>query len=84
MRFNSLDMGVPTQQVKEFAPRLSFGCSISTPPFLALGLLDQDKLTRDLPETLATDGHLLLPCSPAKEPALFVQFPGFRESPWCA
>ena len=33
-------MGVPVHQVKEFAPRLSFGCSISTPPYLALGLLD--------------------------------------------
>ncbi len=37
---NSADMGVPVHQVKEFAPRLSFGCSISTPPYLALGLLE--------------------------------------------
>jgi choline dehydrogenase-like flavoprotein len=37
---NSLEMGVPARQVKEFAPRLSFGCSISTPPYLMLGLLD--------------------------------------------
>lgn len=37
---NTADMGVPVHQVKEFAPRLSFGCSISAPPFLALGLLD--------------------------------------------
>jgi len=37
---NSAQMGVPVHQVKEFAPRLSFGCSISTPPYLALGLLD--------------------------------------------
>src|SRR5439155_5611251 len=29
-------MGVPVHQVKEFAPRVSFGCSISTPPYLAL------------------------------------------------
>jgi choline dehydrogenase-like flavoprotein len=34
------DMGVPTHQVKEFAPRLSFGCSISSPPYVALGLID--------------------------------------------
>ncbi len=37
---NAADMGVPVHQVKEFAPRLSFGCSVSTPPYLALGLLD--------------------------------------------
>lgn len=37
---NSAEMGVPVHQVKEFAPRLSFGCSISTPAYLALGLLD--------------------------------------------
>lgn len=33
-------MGVPVHQVKEFSPDMSFGCSISSPPFLALGLLD--------------------------------------------
>jgi choline dehydrogenase-like flavoprotein len=37
---NSAEMGVPVHQVKEFAPRLSFGCSISSPPYVALGLLD--------------------------------------------
>jgi choline dehydrogenase-like flavoprotein len=37
---NSEDMGVPVHQVKEFSPRLSFGCSVSTPPHLSLGLLD--------------------------------------------
>jgi choline dehydrogenase-like flavoprotein len=37
---NTEDMGVPVHQVKEFSPRLSFGCSISTPAHLALGLLD--------------------------------------------
>lgn len=43
---NSADMGVPVHQVKEFAPRLSFGCSISSPPYLALGLLDYpDEMT---------------------------------------
>ena len=48
---NSMNMGVPTQQVKEFAPRLSFGCSISSPPFLALGLLEEPQLARVLPES---------------------------------
>ncbi|MCS7336712.1 MAG: GMC family oxidoreductase [Verrucomicrobiae bacterium] len=37
---NARDMGVPVHQVKEFAPRFSFGCSISTPAYIALGLLD--------------------------------------------
>jgi choline dehydrogenase-like flavoprotein len=39
-RINRRDMGIPVHQVKEFSPRLSFGCSISTPEYLALGLLD--------------------------------------------
>lgn len=37
---NALDMGVPAQQVKQFAPLFTFGASISTPPYLALGLRD--------------------------------------------
>lgn len=37
---NSEQMGVPVHQVKEFAPRLSFGCSISSQPYLRLGLLE--------------------------------------------
>jgi choline dehydrogenase-like flavoprotein len=37
---NAANLGVPVHQVKEFSPRLSFGCSISSPPYLALGLLD--------------------------------------------
>ncbi len=37
---NYADMGVPVHQVKEFAPRLSFGCSISSQAYLALGVLD--------------------------------------------
>ena len=36
-------LGVPVHQVKEFAPRLSFGCSISSPPFLAVGMLDHPR-----------------------------------------
>lgn len=37
---NAAGMGVPVHQVKEFAPRFSFGCSISAPPHLALAMLD--------------------------------------------
>jgi choline dehydrogenase-like flavoprotein len=37
---NSENMGVPVHQVKEFSPRLSFGCSISNPPYLAIAMLD--------------------------------------------
>ena len=48
---NSLDMGVPVHQVKEFAPRFSFGCSISTPPYLALAMTEHrdglDSVSRD-------------------------------------
>jgi choline dehydrogenase-like flavoprotein len=33
-------MGVPVHQVKEFAPQFSLGCSISTPPYLALAMAD--------------------------------------------
>ncbi len=37
---NRESMGVPVHQVKEFAPRFSFGCSISTPPYLAMAMTD--------------------------------------------
>ena len=47
---NAADMGVPVHQVKEFAPRLSFGCSISSPAYLALGLLDHPQAARQLAE----------------------------------
>lgn len=46
-KINFATTGVPVHQVKEFSPRLSFGCSISTLPHLALSLLDY-------PETLKT------------------------------
>jgi choline dehydrogenase-like flavoprotein len=39
-QINFPGMGVPVHQVKEFAPRVSFGCSLSTPPYLAIGMLD--------------------------------------------
>jgi choline dehydrogenase-like flavoprotein len=50
-RVNALDMGVPVHQVKEFAPRMSFGCSISTPAYLALGLLEHPATLKNLPQT---------------------------------
>jgi choline dehydrogenase-like flavoprotein len=37
---NTAAMGVPVHQVNEFSPRLSFGCSISSPAYTALGRLD--------------------------------------------
>jgi len=39
-QINAIDMGIPVHQVKEFAPRLSLGCSISTPPYLQLSMID--------------------------------------------
>lgn len=40
---NYEDMGVPVHQVKEFSPDISFGCSISSQPHLALAMLDNKK-----------------------------------------
>jgi choline dehydrogenase-like flavoprotein len=37
---NDRDAGVPVHQVKEFAPRISLGGSVSTPPHLALAMGD--------------------------------------------
>ena len=48
---NSAQMGVPVHQVKEFAPRYSFGCSISTPPYLALALLEHPEEARKVSDT---------------------------------
>lgn len=48
---NSSDMGVPVHQVKEFSPRLSFGCSISSPAYVALGLLDHPEAARETSRT---------------------------------
>jgi choline dehydrogenase-like flavoprotein len=45
---NSREMGVPVHQVKEFSPRLSFGCSISGVPYLSLAMLDHPKHTREV------------------------------------
>jgi choline dehydrogenase-like flavoprotein len=48
---NAATMGVPVHQVKEFSPRLSFGCSISSPAYLALGLLDHPQAARETART---------------------------------
>ncbi|PTY04190.1 GMC family oxidoreductase [Verrucomicrobia bacterium LW23] len=41
---NSEAMGVPVHQVKEFAHQgISMGCAISSPPFLALSMLDHPR-----------------------------------------
>ncbi len=37
---NREDMGVPVHQVKEFSPHMSFGCSISSVPFLASAMIN--------------------------------------------
>jgi choline dehydrogenase-like flavoprotein len=47
---NSAAMGVPVHQVKEFAPRLSFGCSISGVPYLSLAMLDHPTHMREVDE----------------------------------
>jgi choline dehydrogenase-like flavoprotein len=47
---NTAQMGVPVHQVKEFAPQLSFGCSISALPHLALAMADHPARLAALPE----------------------------------
>jgi choline dehydrogenase-like flavoprotein len=47
---NGRAMGVPVHQVKEFAPRLSFGCSISAEPYLALAMLDHPARAHEVAE----------------------------------
>ena len=42
-RVNYEDLGVSVHQVKHFAPRISMGCSISSPAYLALGMLDHER-----------------------------------------
>lgn len=52
---NAPGMGVPVHQVKEFAPHLSFGCSISEPPHLALAMTDHPE---HIPEVREQWPHL--------------------------
>jgi choline dehydrogenase-like flavoprotein len=47
---NMRAMGVPVHQVKEFAPRLSLGCSISAEPYLALAMLDHPARAHEMEE----------------------------------
>ena len=44
-------MGVPSHQVKEFSPRFSFGCSISSPGYLALALLEHPSQALSVADT---------------------------------
>ena len=39
-KVNQRNMGVPVHQVKEHSPRYSFGCAISSPPFLGVALAE--------------------------------------------
>jgi choline dehydrogenase-like flavoprotein len=75
---NSADMGVPVHQVKEFSPGLSFGCSISSMPYVALGLLDhpaEPPLTLEAWRYMANYYAML---SPKGRGAVSV-IPGFRD-----
>ncbi len=45
---NNINMGVPVHQVKEFSPRFSFGCSISSPPYLAVAMTDHPNFTEEV------------------------------------
>jgi len=47
-KVNREDMGIPVHQVKQFSPAYSFGCSVSSVPFLALGMVDQPSHMRQL------------------------------------
>ena len=44
------DMGVPVHQVKQFAPRYSFGCSISSLPYLSLAMADHPQHLPEIDE----------------------------------
>jgi choline dehydrogenase-like flavoprotein len=47
---NGRGLGVPVHQVKEFSPRLSFGCSISQPAHLALSMVNHPHNMLDVAE----------------------------------
>jgi choline dehydrogenase-like flavoprotein len=48
---NARGLGVPVHQVKEFSPRIGFGCSISKPPHLSLAMLDHPNHASDVDDT---------------------------------
>jgi choline dehydrogenase-like flavoprotein len=45
---NRLDAGVPVHQVRQFAPQISMGCSISSPPYLKLAMIDQPEHSAEI------------------------------------
>jgi choline dehydrogenase-like flavoprotein len=47
-RINYPGLGVSVHQVKEFSPRISFGCSISSPGYLGLAMLDHPDHRREV------------------------------------
>lgn len=51
---NSINMGVPVHQVKEFSPRFSFGCSISSPPYLAVAMSDHPQFSQEVQKNWQT------------------------------
>jgi choline dehydrogenase-like flavoprotein len=75
---NATDMGVPVHQVKEFAPRLTFGCSVSTPPYLALSLLDHPKSSRALDEWPKLANYYAMIAGEGRGTVRVV--PGFRDA----
>ena len=75
---NALEMGVPVHQVKEFAPRLSFGCSVSTPAYLALGLLDHPACASELQRTWAQTANYYAMISPEGRGSVRT-LPGFND-----
>ncbi|HRT10715.1 MAG TPA: GMC family oxidoreductase, partial [Candidatus Paceibacterota bacterium] len=83
---NDAAMGVPVHQVKEFSPRLSFGCSISHPAYVALGLLDYPQALREVARTwphianyyamTAGGGHGTVRClGPFRDPVVRYHLP---------
>ena len=54
-KINDQNMGVPMHQVTEFLPEFILGCSISTLPFLALGLIHYPNTLK----TLISDWHTM-------------------------
>ena len=75
---NGPDLGVPAHQVKEFAPRLTFGCSISSPPYLALGMLDHPSWATEIRRawTFAANYYAMLV---AEGRGTVRVLPGFRD-----
>lgn len=51
-KINEEGIGVPVHQVKEFAPDFSFGCSISSKPYLRVAMLDHPEYVNIVEEKL--------------------------------